>query len=568
MSDSKSRKYCLLLIALILVVINASGQAPGDTTSLRARIKHLGQASVVIDYPGRDSANVIGRIVSIDRYRDGKLYLVINDLTYNDFIKAGVPFAMTGLEERKPPESAKGIAEAYEWQSYPTYSQYDSIMRSFALDYPEICILDTIGTSINGRLILVLKISDNAGIEEENEPKVFYSSTIHGDELAGFVLMMRLASFLLESYGVDEHTTALVNNLQIYINPLSNPDGTYGLGNTITNPVRHNANGIDLNRNFPDPGLPGMVIQKENADMIAFMRKHRFHLSANFHSGAEVVNYPWDRWSRIHADDSWFYSLGRSYADTVHKYAGLYYFRDFDNGVVRGSEWYMINGGRQDFVTWELQGREVTIELHNIKQTPADLLEDLWRYNKRSLLYYLSAALTGVQGAVTDAGSGKSIVACIRIPGHDVDNSHVYATGGYYTRLIKSGIWDLHFSSAGYRDTLIRGIEVCKGVATLLNVAMEPGNSSPDTLVTDRMLVVPNPSDGRFSIYLPGSFEGEVSIGIVSSAGVLVHNGKYWFSQGLPILIDGRQFAPGLYFVRARPAVGGVRLNSRVLIIR
>ncbi len=95
-----------------------------------------------------------------------------------------------------------------------------------------------------------------------------------------------------------------MDNLEIWINPLANPDGTYGLGNTISSPTRYNANGYDLNRNFPDPITPNTVKQKETLDMIRFMRKHKFVLSANFHSGSEVVNYPWDRWlSILHADD-------------------------------------------------------------------------------------------------------------------------------------------------------------------------------------------------------------------------------------------------------------------------
>ena len=40
------------------------------------------------------------------------------------------------------------------------------------------------------------------------------------------------------------------------MNPLANPDGTYRPGNTISSPVRGNANGYDLNRNFPDPVTP------------------------------------------------------------------------------------------------------------------------------------------------------------------------------------------------------------------------------------------------------------------------------------------------------------------------
>ena len=180
----------------------------------------------------------------------------------------------------------------------------------------------------------------------------------------------------------------LVDNLEIWINPLANPDGTYSTGNIIATPVRFNANGVDLNRNFPDPFQPLEIQEKENADMIQFMREHKFILSANFHSGFEIVNYPWDRWlSKIHADDSWFNSISRAYADTVHSYSVPAYMNSYDNGIVRGAVWYVIYGGRQDFVTWELQGREVTIELDYVKETPAAQLDLLWQYNWRSFTY-------------------------------------------------------------------------------------------------------------------------------------------------------------------------------------
>ena len=84
-----------------------------------------------------------------------------------------------------------------DWQSYPTYTDYVAIMQAFAANYPSLCLLDTIGTSINGKLVLALKISDNVNTNE-TEPDVFYSSSIHGDELGGFVLMMRLADSLAE----------------------------------------------------------------------------------------------------------------------------------------------------------------------------------------------------------------------------------------------------------------------------------------------------------------------------------------------------------------------------------
>ena len=70
-----------------------------------------------------------------------------------------------------------------------------------------------------------------------------------------------------------------------------------------------------LTGTFPDP-MQSYSPEKETIDMVRFMKKHHFVISANFHSGDEVVNYPWDRWQRLHADDAWFNYISRGYADT------------------------------------------------------------------------------------------------------------------------------------------------------------------------------------------------------------------------------------------------------------
>ncbi|MDX9930414.1 MAG: M14 family zinc carboxypeptidase [Bacteroidales bacterium] len=563
------RAFLLATAFLLLSLTTIAGRDKGDTLLLKEYISKYGQAEVVIDYHGREFASAIGRVVSIDRYREGKLYLVINNLTISDFIRMAVPFDLSEPCSGEGIVTAGGAAKAMEWQSYPTYTQYDSIMRQFPAAYPGLCRLDTIGTSINGKLILVLKISDNVHVEEDDEPEVFYSSTMHGDELAGFVLMMRLADYLLENYVADSRIRNLVDNLQIYINPLANPDGTYRTGDIISNPVRANANGVDLNRNFPDPAYPSMVQEKENVDMIAFMRRHRFVLSANFHSGAEVVNYPWDRWTRLHADDAWFLDLSRAYADTVHIYAPDDYLSDYYDGVVRGSEWYLINGGRQDFVTWGLQGREVTIEIHSVKQTPAGSLETLWQYNYRSLVNYLSFALHGIRGRVTSVNDGEPLFARISVSGHDKDSSAVYSSpGGWYGRMIEDGNWTLVFSSPGYRDTVITGVESIPGETTWLDVAMEPFSTGDDTARKDQIIIKPNPSDGMFTLSLPDIYDGYVKIEIVSGMGSLLLSGTRQYSAGVPVTFDLSGYAAGIYNMRVRSLHTGRLAFSRVVIVR
>ncbi len=109
------------------------------------------------------------------------VYISLSRLTIEWFISRGI---ITGYWKRKLLQgalSAVSMSQASEWGSLPSYTQYDSIMQNFPKLYPSLCRLDTIGTSVNGKLVLALKISVNPGVDG-SKPAVFYTSTIHGDE--------------------------------------------------------------------------------------------------------------------------------------------------------------------------------------------------------------------------------------------------------------------------------------------------------------------------------------------------------------------------------------------------
>jgi len=557
-------RLIILFLKIFLLSAVCFSQVSRDE-KLKEEVKKYGQAEVVIPYPGRNVFDLLTRNVSITSVRDKKVYISLSAVSLNWFLSQKFDYEIIEREPAKGIVSAKSVRQAMEWDSYPTYTQYDSIMRKFQADYPQLCRLDTIGTSIMGRLVLVLKVSDNVNADEP-EPEVFYSSTIHGDELGGFVLMLRLADHLLKNYNTDQRIKNLVDNLEIWINPLANPDGTYRTGNEIISPTRYNTSGIDLNRNFPDPMNPSIVPEKENIDMMAFMRKRRFVLSANFHSGFEVVNYPWDRWySKYHADNDWFYYISRKYADTVHVYSGPAYMNYYDNGVTRGADWYVIYGGRQDFITWELQGREVTIELDDTKQTPAAQLELLWMYNRQSLIGYLENALYGIHGRVVDAVTKKPVPAKIYIPGHDKDSSHVYADTltGYFTRFLAQGSWNLTLSATGYRDTTVNGVNVINNQRTNLYIEMKQSDTSVDTARPEKPLLFPNPSKDIIECRLPDFITGPVRVSIIDSKGVKI---KEYFTSEKPVILNVSDFDAGAYTVVFKSSITGLSASSRFIV--
>lgn len=566
----------ILLFLFAWVIVPLWSQEVNKDNQLRDLIREFRQAEVSIPYPGSVAMDSLTRRFSITSVKDKNVIISLSPRTIDWFIEANYNYSILERADTKGIVSATSVRQVMDWQSYPTYTQYDSIMKYFATTYPSLCHLDTIGTSNYGKYVYALKISDNAGLNED-EPKVFYSSTIHGDETGGFVLMLHFADYLLKNYTLDTRVKNLVDNLEIWINPLANPDGTYGTGNTISSSsTRYNANGYDLNRNFPDPVTPytaSYVEQKETIDMVRFMRKHRFVISANFHAGNEVVNYPWDYYynkkSKYHADNSWFINISRAYADTVHVYGPAGYMIDLINGITFGADWYSINGGRQDFITWNLQGREVTIELDYNKETPAAQLQLLWQYNWRSLMGYLENALYGIHGVVKDAHTSGPVPARIFISGHDVDSSQVYSDtlSGRFLRMLAPGSWNLTFSAKGYQDTTLNNVQVVARQRTDLAVEMKSIASSIDSVDTEVPLLYPNPASSFVTAKLPGKLSGKVNIKIISQSGREVADYYKDFVFGYPMEIDLRGLSGGGYTIIFTNTVSGASFRSRLVVI-
>jgi len=452
-------------------------------------------------------------------------------------------------------DMAMDLAEAQTFRKYPTYNQYLAMMQGYAASYPDICRLDTIGYSVENRLLLVLKISDNVN-EEEEEADFLYASTMHGDEVVGYVLSLRLADTLLKGYGQDAEIDRLINNLQIWINPLANPDGSFSNDNglSLENATRENVHNIDLNRNFPevtrgDADDPSGR-EPETTYMMAFLKEREFTMSANIHSGEEVVNYPWDAKPAPHVDDEWYRFISREYADEAMAVDPFYMSGWPDNGITNGWDWYEALGTRQDYVNAYLGGREVTLELSYIKLIPSGELEFLWEINQRSLLNYMSQCLYGIRGRVTDRETGDPLRARIFVENHDSAYSVVHSSALYgdYYRLIKEGIYDLVVSATGYFNDTITGVSVTDYEATQLNVQLDPYSSSISEQEAPAYRIYPNPAMESFIVEAKNIPPGELELSVHSMDGrIIYHNILPYKGSGVELSTAGME--SGIYLV-------------------
>ncbi len=528
----------------------------------------------------KDDIHSLTRLISIDNVKGKTVHAYANRKEFSDFLRFNMAYRIlpspgTLLSESEVNTGQqKGFrGDRTIWDFYPTYQQYVDYMVGFASSFPAICKLDTVGTSIQGRLILALKISKNVNLEEA-EPQFLYTSSIHGDEITGYIMMLHLIDYLLTNYGIDPSVTQLLNTTEICINPLANPDGTYhGGNNSVYGAVRYNANGVDLNRNFPDPKVgqhpDSNPWQVETIAWMSYADNNHFTMSANFHGGSEVFNYPWDTWSKLTADDDWWQFVGHEWADTVHIYGPAGYFTDENNGITDGYAWYEVNGGRQDYMNYWHNCREVTVELSYTKLLPVNQLLSYWNYNYPSFLNYIKESHYGFSGTVTDTVTDQPVAAKVFIDGHDRDFSEVYSrsTTGFYARPIYEGSYNVTFSAPGYFTKTIKNVSVSKRTTTNLDVQLRPLTYGAQDKSERSVLVYPNPSDGHFRLILPENpINPSCSFQIINALGEVVYNSEIArFSGNSTVEVEVPGLVNGLYYLKFN---SGYRIYIDKLIIK
>jgi len=353
------------------------------------------------------------------------------------------------------------------------WTDYDHIGPTFATyegTYPDICKRYDLGLSVEGRSLWALRISDNVLVEED-EPEFKYISTMHGDEVVGTKMCMLLIEYLLENYGTDPQATNIIDEIELWIVPLMNPDGYEHTPRT-----RYNAHGVDLNRNFPQYGDPDSTEgrEPETAVIMDWDAEHTFVCSANMHTGALVVNYPFDNedtGSRYTPDDDMFIYISEEYSRHNPPMWGSPYFY---HGITNGADWYMIWGGMQDWNYLFRGCNEVTLELSDIKEPSPSEIPQFWEDNRDSMMAYIETCLIGIRGIVTDVQTGQPLEATVVVVGRDHE---IYSDPdvGDYHRMLLAGTYDLTFEVEGYDVVTIPNVVVLEGEATRLDVVLGIG---------------------------------------------------------------------------------------------
>ena len=469
---STARLSTLFLLFHLSLLLQADACAGQPHRSVEARVEGIDRKQV---------ATLTELGVDIDAVLEGSARIYATPEQIQALEAMGYRLQIVPLTREKMASRAAG---------YHTCEEMVAELQDVAASYPAICKLVSVGKSVQGRELWFVKISDQVETEED-EPEFSYISTMHGNEPVGMELCLNLIRHLVENYGTDPSIARLVDEMEIWIMPLMNPDG-------YVTQSRYNAQWFDLNREFPDrvddpvnspDGRPPEVRHIMNWGFA-----HSPVLAANLHGGAEVVNYPYDSDPDPLAD----YSASPDDALFIQQsltYASLNpLLRDsvvFPGGITNGVAWYQAKGGMQDWHYVWLGCNHVTIELEEDKWPDYSEIPSIWDDNREAMLAYMGLCLQGVRGIVRDQETGLPISATVRAV--DIDHD-VYTDpdAGDYHRMLLPGTYDIRFHAGGYHSKTCEDVQVGEEDAVRLDVLLEPfpGDLSGDDSLDLRDAVV------------------------------------------------------------------------------
>jgi len=321
------------------------------------------------------------------------------------------PIEDENTEPQKALPREEDIVNPYMPYSYESMLN-DSVKLSQA--HPDIISIDSIGKSVEGRDILLIKLG-------KGNRKIFLNGSHHAREYISTSLLMKMIDAYSKAYSNNEKfegydVKKLLNEFTIYFVPMVNPDGVNlvinGI-NSVKDPKKvknikmtyknyrawkSNINGVDLNRNYPaewekiNNGFSAPNSERfkgyskgsepETQVIMNLCRKNDFELAMAYHSKGEVFYWA----------DSGTYKLipqADAIADKFSKLTGYKKLPVSQNPSVYG-------GGFENWFRLEFKRPAFCIELtpyNDVLPHPDSQFDKLvWNKAKTTGLFFLEEA--------------------------------------------------------------------------------------------------------------------------------------------------------------------------------
>jgi carboxypeptidase T len=400
----------------------------------------------------------------------------------------------------------------------PGYRNYNNILtelEDIETEYNHIARLYNIGNS-RGNLyynsgndsyssyqnhhIWALKITDNPD-EANDRPAVYFNGAHHAREPISAEMVMLIAYHLVYGYGTDPDITHLVDNTEIWLIPLLNPDG-HKLVTTQSNInwrknirdnndngiFNSNYDGVDLNRNYSyewaqtsPPSAsnysgPSPFSEPELAAFKNLLESRKFVAGISYHSYGQYVLFPPGYISGLYSPDAQAQSsLASAMAQTIPRITGTGHYT-----AQHSWQFYPATGTAEDYAYCTHGVFAHTLEMATQFIPPHTQAQQICEDNLEAAMILMRrghhSTLTGL---VSEFLTANPLTAEIFVIGIDDTGVHrePYTSCndfGRYYRLLLPGLYNARYSAPGFFTAPLSEIEIIDSLRTVNDIELIP----------------------------------------------------------------------------------------------
>jgi hypothetical protein len=402
------RSFSAFALSLAVCFWLGGPTSQAGATEPTATVSYAGQQVVTISARTEEEVEVI-RNLNLDVWNCfgpgiGTFDARVTPGQLTELVASGIPFRVVVEDvqslvnaERDDIARAARRGDGDWFQNYKSYQEINDRLDFFVQSHPDLALTSTIGQSIEGRDIRMIRITgpDAEGNPRDGRPAFVIDGTQHAREWISPMTVMFAADRLLQQYGVDPRIRSVVDSVDFYLVPATNPDGyeyTWNSDRYWRKNLRINEGssclGVDLNRNW-NVGWGGEGssnnpcsdvyhgLEPWSEPEVSAVRDLTRSLSArlgaylDFHSFGQLVLSPWMYTLTPPPDGKRLDGYGQIMSDAIRSVHGVRYLSGQGSRIL-----YIAAGTAHDWAYGELEVPAWGIELrgNNFVLTPDQIV--------------------------------------------------------------------------------------------------------------------------------------------------------------------------------------------------
>ena len=372
---------------------------------------------------------------------------------------------------------------------YLNPERVEAKLKSLNAAYPDLTRLEKVGTSLQGRPIYAMLISNTPKADDSRamtKPSIIFDGVHHAREVMTAEVVMDVAEYLLANSKTGQ-ARDIVESWQVWVLPMLNVDGS-NIVFTQDNWWRKNAHGngseiygVDINRNYSynwnvcngssgtnsaqDYRGDSAGSEPETKALMNLAAMVRPTASLSYHSYSELVLYSYGCNGKHAQEQKMVEGIGKELANILPSDSGRGYYEP-------GTPWellYDVDGDSMDHIYGMFGSLSYTFEINQSFQPNYSVREPTLAKHRKAWGYFFERMNKNLLTVVTTDASRKAMPAELVVDeSAESKGTRFFQSNaaGYYFKVLDAGRYTLHVKNA-------------KGTVQNIDVVM---NGSPQTV--------------------------------------------------------------------------------------